>query len=120
MSINYDGMNKQIMQAGLQFPDADFLHKNQMAEVLKELFDDTKIDMIADLSSDELKLITRIWGLANLKDIPIWTMILKVYMKLGLSRKRESRKEIIRAIEGLARKRNLGERVKDVFTGGGG
>ena len=103
---------------GAGFPATDMLLKNQNVEILKELFDKNKIEMISDLSTDELKLITRILIIAELKDIPVWASGVQMFLKLGLSRKRESRKEIIRAIEGLNRKKNIGERIKDVFTGG--
>ena len=101
-------------------PDSDMLHKNQMAEILKELFDEKKIYMISDLTTDEIRLCTRIYMIADMKDIAIWKTGLITYMKLVLSRKRESRHEIIESIKGLVGKRNLGDRIKSVFTGNEG
>jgi hypothetical protein len=111
------GSDQQLssIAGSVAFPNAGLMEKNQMAEILKELFDSDKIPMITDLSTDEIKLCTRIYIISYLKNIPVWRRGLKIYMKLLLSKKRESRKEIIRAIEGLNRKKNLGQRIKDVF-----
>ena len=103
---------------GINFPSSSMLEKNSMLEILGELFDTDNIPMITDLSTDEIKLCTRIYIISHIKNIPVWRKGLKVYMKLLLSRKRESRKEIIRAIEGLNRKKNIGERIKEVFRPG--
>lgn len=97
------------------FPDANLLHHNQMAEVLKELFDERKIFMIGDLTPDEVKLATRIYMLSELKDMPEWKEGLKIFIELLLSKRRESRKEIIDAIKGISGKKTLGERIKNVF-----
>lgn len=74
--------------------------KNEVAEVLKELFKDEKILMITDLTADEIKLITRIKMIAEMKDIKYWASGLELYMKLVLSRDRKSRREILEAIRG--------------------
>lgn len=74
--------------------------KNEVAEVLKELFRDEKILMITDLNSDEIRLITRIRMIADMKDIKYWKDGLDLFMKLVLSRDRKSRKEILDAIRG--------------------
>jgi hypothetical protein len=103
---------------GISFPSSAMLEKNSMAEILKELFDPDKIPMITDLTTDEIKLCTRIYIISYLKNIPVWRKGLKIYMKLLLSRKRQSRSEIIRAIEGISRKKNIGERIKEVFKPG--
>ena len=101
----------------MDFPDLDSLNHNSMTEILKELFDKKKIYMIGDLTKDEIKLITRIYMIAELKDIPAWRTGVDMYIQLLLSKNRESRKEIISAIQGAVRKKNLGERIKNVFSG---
>lgn len=98
-------------------PNSNMLEKNQMAEIIKELFDEKKIYMISDLTSDEIKLVTRIYMISEMKQIEVWKTGLVTYLKLVLSRKRESRRETIEAIKGLVGKRNLGDRLKSVFTG---
>jgi hypothetical protein len=75
-------------------------NKNDMAEVLKELFDKGKIYLISDLSRDEIKLCTRIYMIAKLKNMPIWEKGLQFYTRCLLSKDRKSRKEIIDAIRG--------------------
>jgi hypothetical protein len=71
---------------------------NKFAEVIKELMDKGKIEMITDFSSDEIKLITRIYMIVKMKNIPIWNEGLGVYMQLLLSKNRRSRNEMIDAL----------------------
>ena len=99
----------------VSFPSIDMLQKNQIAETLKELFNERKIAMITDLNDSEIKLITRIAMIAEQKNLNTWREGIAIYQKLLLSKKRESRKEIIKAIGGLTQKKGLGERIKDVF-----
>ena len=76
------------------------MQRNEMAEIIKELFDPNKIDLITDLTKDEVKLITRILVIADMKGLSIWKSGIKTYMKLVLSKNRMSRKEILEAIRG--------------------
>jgi hypothetical protein len=105
-----------IQRQEMDFPEIDSLNRNQMAEVLKELFDEKKIEMIGDLSKDEIKLITRIYLIARLKGLHIWEDGANLYIKLLLSKNRESRKEIISAIAGISGKQKLMDRIKNVFA----
>jgi len=75
-------------------------NKSELADVLKELFDEKKISMIGDLTKDEIKIITRIYMISEIKNIPVWQKGLAVYSKLLLSKNRQSRKEIIDAVKG--------------------
>ena len=77
-------------------------NKNEIAEVLKELFDEGKIYMIGDLTKDEIKLATRIYMVADMKDIEIWKKGLAFYCILMLSKDRTSRREILDAIKGAS------------------
>ena len=79
---------------------ANLQNKNEMAEVLKELFDDNKIKMMTDLTHDEIKLVTRLNMIADMKDIKIYKDGLGLYMQLLLSKNRKSRREILEAIKG--------------------
>ena len=74
--------------------------KNEMAEVLKELFDSKKINLISEFTTDEIGLITQINTIANIKGLSVWESTVKKYAELMLSHKRKSRKEIIDAIKG--------------------
>ena len=76
--------------------------KNEVAEVLKELFNEDKILMMTDLSPDEIKLVVRIRMIADMKKIKYWDKGLELFMKLVLSRDRKSRKEILEAIRGYS------------------
>ena len=77
--------------------------RNEVAEVLKELFNENKILMMTDLTSDEIKLVVRIKMIAEMKNIPYWTNGLDLFMKLVLSRDRKSRREILDAIRGYTK-----------------
>ena len=79
---------------------SDMQNKNEFADVIKELFDKDKIYMISDLSHDEIKLVTKISMLGEIKKITIYKEALNMYMQLVLSKNRSSRREIIDAIKG--------------------
>ena len=79
---------------------AGMQNKNETTEILKELFDNFKIEMINDLTADEINLITRIKLVSELKNIDVWKNGIEYYLKLKLSLKRKSRREIIDAIRG--------------------
>jgi predicted DNA-binding protein YlxM (UPF0122 family) len=81
--------------------------KNEIAEVLKELFNSEKILMMTDLSMDEIKLATSIYILAEMKDIKYWKKGIEFYMKLVLSKNRKSRREILEAIKGYSAPQSL-------------
>lgn len=83
---------------GQQFNEA--LNRNEIAEVLRELFQEGKIYLITDLNKDEIKLATRIYMLAEMKDIKAWKMGLKFFVTLMLSKDRKSRKELLEAMKG--------------------
>ena len=75
-------------------------NRNEMAEVLKELFDEKKIYMIGDMTKDEIKLATRIYIIARLKNLDAWLVGLAFYTKFLISKDRKSRSEILKAIAG--------------------
>jgi hypothetical protein len=86
---------------------AGMQNKNETTEILKELFDRSKISMINDLSSDEIKLITRIKMISELKNLKVWDKGIEFYLNLKLSHKRKSRREIIDAIKGYQPKEGI-------------
>ena len=81
---------------------AESKEEAEIFKVLKELFDRDKIRMITDLEDDEIRLITQINLLAELKGLPVWSLAVTYYTEMLLSRKRKSRTEIIDAIKGYA------------------
>lgn len=81
-----------------QFQEAS--HRNEIAEVLRELFHENKIYLITDLSKDEIKLATRIYMLAEMKNIKAWKDGLRFFVTLMLSKDRKSRKELLEAMKG--------------------
>lgn len=81
-----------------QFQEAQT--RNEIAEVLRELFVEQKIYLITDLNKDEIKLATRIYMIADMKDIKAWKDGLKFFVTLMLSKDRKSRKELLEAMKG--------------------
>lgn len=75
-------------------------NRNEVVEILKELFDSGKIKLITDLTRDEISLLTRINSVAEMKGLGIWKDVINEYVSLQLSRDRKSRKEIIEGIKG--------------------
>jgi len=107
--------NPNIMEAF-----ANSQQKNEMAEVLKELFDEKKIMLIGDLSKDEIKLVTRIYMIAEMKKLEIWKTGLAIYIKLLLSKDRKSRKEVLDAIKGYNSQQGLLSKMNPRNWGSGG
>ena len=99
----------------MSFPALDTLQKNQMVEVLNKLFDENRLKMIGDLNKDEIKLITAILLISDMKHITIWEKGVNIYMELLLSKNRESRKEIITTIAGLNSKKNILQKLGQAF-----
>lgn len=85
--------------------------KNELAEVLKELFNVNKIEMITELTDDEISLMTRILIIAELKGIENWNTGLAFFMKLKLSKNRSSRNELLKAISGYSQQRSMMSRM---------
>lgn len=94
--------------------------KNEIAEVLKELFDEKKIYLIGDLTVDEIKIATRIYMIAEMKNIEIWKKGLAFYCKLLLSKDRKSRKELLEAIRGASSGSSLLSKMNPMNWGRGG
>jgi hypothetical protein len=92
--------------------------ENKFAEVIKELMDKGKIEMITDLSADEIKLITRIYMIAQMKNIPIWMEGLGIFMQLQLSKSRKSRHEMIDALRPIIQGEGHGNPLSRLFNGG--
>lgn len=93
-----------------QFASAS--EKNETVEILKELFDKKKLNLITDLKPDHIALITRMDVIADLKSIPEWKTGIIKFMELRISKNRQSRTELIKAISGLMQqKRRLFDSV---------
>jgi len=91
--------------------------KNDMAEVLKELFDKDKINLITDLTKDEIKLCTRIHLIAEMKNIASWKSGLQLYLKLLLSKDRKSRREVLEAIKGYSTQQSFLQKMNPFNRG---
>ena len=92
--------------------------KNEIAEVLKELFKGANIDMITDLTPDEIRLVTRIYIIADMKKLESWKNGLNYYMKLVLSKNRKSRREMLEAVKGYSSPQGLANKLNPANWGG--
>lgn len=113
-------MMKETLQNNDNIVDqfAQLQNKNEIAEVLKELFDNKKIEMITDISKDEAKIMTRIYMISKIKNVGIWEQGLTMYAKLMLSKDRKSRRELIDAIRGASKPEGFMGRFKNMIGGG--
>jgi len=89
--------------------------KNETVEVLKELFDKNKLDMITELTRDEISILTRIQVLAEYKNIPMFKKISDVFETLMISKGRKSRKELITAISKSEHKDKMQDKMRNFF-----
>lgn len=99
-----DKVNQDSEQMALLGSFAEEKEKHEIIEVLKQLFDKEKINMISELSDDEIKLITAIQMCKELKNIEVWGTGADVFMGLLVSRNRKSRLEVIEAVKGYSEK----------------
>lgn len=86
-------------------------NNSEVVRVLKELFDIKKIKLITDLTDDEIKLITRIRMVAEIKNVDIYDKGITEYISMQLSKKRRSRTEIIEALKGYTQPRTGLQRI---------
>ena len=105
----------QIDQLANKFNEVQ--NKNDMADVIKELFDKEKIYMITDLLPDEIKLFTRLYTISQIKNIKIYYKSLQVFAQLMLSKNRKSRTELLEAIKGIMNPTSLMHRLNPVNWG---
>lgn len=80
---------------------ASQVNKSEFSEGMTALFDMDKIESITDLTKDEIRLITRINMIAEIKNIPAWKNATSLYMRLLLSKGRKSRVEILEMFKSM-------------------
>jgi hypothetical protein len=85
---------------------ASQVNKSEFTEGMSALFDLDKIESITDLTKDEIRLITRINMIADIKDLDIYKRATNLYMRLLLSKQRKSRGEILEMFKGLMSRMN--------------
>jgi len=80
-------------------------NNSDISETIKQLFDNDKelerIFQITDLSQNEISLITRIWLIGEMKDIKQYKNLVRFFCQIKLSKDRSSRREVLRAIDGV-------------------
>ena len=96
-------------------------NSSDTAESINHLFDTDKelkkIYQITDLSQNEISLITRILMIAELKNITQFKTLILHYCQLKLSKNRQSRREVLSAIEGVNHQRSLLSRANPMNWG---
>ena len=93
--VDTETENKSLMSSFSQQKN-----KNEMNDIMSELFNIEKIRMITDLSDSEIKLVTRLEILSDIKSIDVYKKGIQVFLELKLSKRRLSRTEILKAVEG--------------------
>ncbi len=91
-------------------------NKNEIAQVLRELFNPNKRRMITEASQDELKLMVRMELLSEMWDIKPMKKLVHNYQEGMISHKRQGRKEILEAVKGSTKKKNLLSRINPFNT----
>lgn len=97
----------------------DVQNKNDMAEVLKELFNEDKIHLMTELSRDEINYAVRIYMIAEMKNMELYKTGLFFFLKLMLSKDRKSRVEMLKAISGYNKQQGLLQKMNPFNRGGG-
>jgi len=117
--MNNMDINPQMDDAQLLGAFSSAQDKTDFSEILKELFDTNKIELITELTGDEIRIITRLYMISKLKKITVWNQGLLLFMKLKLSQNRQSRKEIIDAVKGYNAQRSMLSRLNPFNRTGG-
>lgn len=105
--------------AGMTWPQME-QQKNIYLEVINQtLFNKDKVLMISNFSADEKKLALALLELADIMNISALKTFVETYAALTISDNRLGRKETINAIMGLSGKRNIGDKLKDLFSNEG-
>lgn len=68
-------------------------------EVLKHMTDEEKATLLTELSDNDLKLITRLEMLEIMRKQKHYGTLAKIFIKLRISKDRQSRAEILKAIK---------------------
>lgn len=73
--------------------------ESAMHDVLKDLNNEKKTPLMSELSDNEIKLLTRLRLIAKMRKNPIYDDAVEIFMKMRLSKDRQSRKEILTGIK---------------------
>jgi hypothetical protein len=106
-----DGYSSNLPDSKILESFKDAINKSEMAEVLKELFDEKKLYMIGDLSRREIQLATKILVISKIKNIGIMKDGVRIFMTLLISKDRRSRKELLEAIRGYSSQMSFLQKV---------
>lgn len=94
--------------------------QNDTVQVLNKLFDKDILEMITELSDDEIAIVSRIFGISELKNLEIWKKVANIYISLVISRKRKGRTEVIDAIGRFDMKKRMSRLFGSPYGGGQG
>lgn len=93
--------------------------EHHVKSVSKELFNKENIDLKTEVSHDEINQITKIRFLQDKFEVANVNILLKSFLNLRVSKKRQSRREFIDALQTENRNAQGGGFFSRLFTGGG-
>lgn len=92
--------------------------EHHVKSVSKELFNKENIDLKTEVSHDEINHITKIRFLQNKFEVDNVDILLKSFLNLRVSKKRQSRREFIDALQTENRNAQGGGFMSKLFGGG--
>lgn len=73
--------------------------ESAMHDVLKDLNNEKKTSVMSELSDNEIKLLTKLKLLSKMRKNNLYDDAVSIFMKMRLSKDRQSRKEILTGIK---------------------
>jgi hypothetical protein len=92
-------MDEKINLADVMQVEEKKTLESAIFDVLKELSDKKKSDILTELSDNEIKLITRLEMISTMRNNKRYREAAEMVMKLRISKNRKSRAEIIAGIK---------------------
>jgi len=73
--------------------------ESALYDVLKDMTDKKKVELLTELDDKEIKLMTRLMMLKTMRKNKIYEEVVNMFMLLRVSKGRQSRGEILKAIK---------------------
>jgi hypothetical protein len=115
----FDAAKETLGDVEVTYSNTELQKANAISEGIRLLQNMRDIFAISDFTGEQIILLTKTrivgewWGIKEYKDICEMLAIMQ------LSKNRQSRKEIVQVLIGLAAKKNLAEKAKDKIKGEG-
>jgi hypothetical protein len=83
-------------------------------QIVKHLFDKTKIRMVGRLQPDMVQIVRRLSIAQSTFDLPEWEVAIQNFIEIGISEKGKSREEILEMVAGVKKAQNSLEKAKEM------